>query len=126
YPFALDFTPTTTFSVESFTVTCEVESCEITMPRNDQAELYTVHFTNSPTAANLQGPADVVFATILGEGYGEFYETASFTNPSGTGEITYLLESTNLRASDNYFFTITVTENSQESEITHFEQVTIG
>ncbi|MBU0727480.1 hypothetical protein KKA95_02240, partial [Patescibacteria group bacterium] len=47
YPFALDFTPTTTFSVESFTVTCEVESCEITMPRNDQAELYTVHFTNS-------------------------------------------------------------------------------
>ena len=138
YNFALDFTPPAVFPVGQFTVICAENNCQLTLPYNPQAQQYTVHFTNWEGVQDNTGTPDQVFSTIISE-LGYFYETASFTNPITedcaapeanhaylcNNELIYLLENPNLRATDDYFFTLTVTEDGEESLITHFEQAAI-
>ena len=138
YRFGLDFTPSDVFPVEQFTIICAENNCQLTLPYNPQAQRYTVHFTNWEGVTDNSGTADQVFSAVLPE-LGYFYETAVFTNPLiedcaapvanhaylCDNQLIYLLENSNLRATDDYFFTLTVTEDGEESFIIHFEQATI-
>ncbi len=121
YSLALDFSSSTIFSIDQFTVTCTLNNCNIRLPQNLPAQQYTIHYSNWEGVADSSGSAEDVFSVII-EDLGYFYNTAVFTNPVTenchplnknqahlcSNEITYFLEDSNL-VPGYYFFTITFT-----------------
>jgi len=134
YQFALDFTPTTPFSLVGVTVDKVGEDYLLQFPLTD-AESYRLHYTDWPDVMGAEGIVEEIFPQGISlDSRGFVEEHVSIDSPSISScspnvanlaylcddQVLYLLKDTGLVGLSPLSFAVTAIKNSEESPISEF------
>ncbi len=135
YKFSLDFTQTSGIVVSNIQVSENEQLYELTFPFDQSPSSYTIYYTNYPNAKEKKGTPSTIFGDFFSTyawGSLEIKQSAiineiSFCTDKDSRlfhtaylcneKLIYMIDKATLPDLTSYFFTVTATKNSEESEI---------
>lgn len=134
YQFALDFTPLELEKVENVQVESMGDDFLVNFMRDEEAQGYTLYYTNWPVAELREGTGEEIFSTMpQGEAFDFFVNSVSFEQPdleecqvpamSGRvilcqERVLYLVSDARFESGGEYYFGVAAQTEQGESEVT--------